>query len=188
MCRRFIFMGHVKPSKGINEILQASEFLEQDVEIHIFGPLQDGIQEADFARYNRVTYCGIVAPEDVITTLRQYSVLLLPTYYRDEGLSGAILEAYSVGMPVVASKWRGVAEIVDETCGILVKPGDPLDLAAAMNRLISDAQLYEDLSEGAWQKRECFSLRRWADTFIEYCEAVISDEALGHTDQAWRSL
>lgn len=176
-CRRFVYVGHVKPAKGIREILRASELLPQDLEIHIFGPLLDGMQETDLDRCEKVTYCGTLAPGEVVPALRRYDALLLPTYYEGEGYPGVVLEAYSVGMPVIASRWRAIPEIVDDTCGILVNPKDPYDLASAIDCLVEDGQLYRQLCQGAWKKREDFSLEVWAGRFIEYCEAAVSREA-----------
>lgn len=173
-CRRFVFLGHVKPSKGITDVLHASELLTDDVEIHIFGPLQDGLREADFRIYHRVTYRGVLPRHQVVSTLRGCHALLLPTRYADEGLPGVILEAYSVGIPVIASRWSAIPEIVDHTCGILVTPGDPLDLARAMQRLVDDAPLYRALSRGTWRQARQFSLRRWTDIFVSYCHAALS--------------
>ena len=50
----------------------------------------------------------------------------------------AYVEALAAGLPVVASRSGGVVEIVDESCGVLVPPGDSKALAAALERLIVD--------------------------------------------------
>lgn len=172
-CRKFVFLGYVKPSKGINEILQASRLLEQDVSVHVYGLLRDGITETDFANFENVDYCGVLKHEQVFPTLREYDALLLPSYYHDEGYPGVIIEAYIAGMPVIASRLQAISEIVDDSCGLLVTPRDYSELASAMRRLVSDEILYQELSRGAWEKRTNFSLEFWTDRFIEYCEAVI---------------
>ncbi|MFW6135305.1 MAG: glycosyltransferase family 4 protein [Chloroflexota bacterium] len=174
VCRRFVFVGHVNPGKGIGDILHASDVLAEGVEIHVFGPLQGGLKEADFRSYDQVVYRGVLPPDEVISTLRGYHALLLPTHYVDEGLPGVILEAYSVGIPVIASRWSAIPEIVDRTSGILVTPGDPLDLGRAMQRLVDDASLYQALSWGAWRKAREFSLQRWTDILVSYCHAAVS--------------
>jgi len=57
---------------------------------------------------------------------------------RPEPFGIAYVEALAAGLPVVASRSGGVVEIVDETCGVLVPPGDSKALAAALERLIVD--------------------------------------------------
>ena len=53
----------------------------------------------------------------------------------------AYVEALAAGLPVVASRAGGAIEIVDESCGVLVPPGDSGALAAALERLIVDRPL-----------------------------------------------
>jgi len=51
------------------------------------------------------------------------------------------VEALGAGRPVVSSSLGGALEIVDESCGLLVKPGDPDSLAEALGRLIASPAL-----------------------------------------------
>jgi glycosyltransferase involved in cell wall biosynthesis len=54
-----------------------------------------------------------------------------------ESFGIAFIEALSAGLPVVSTALGGAVEIVDETCGILVPPGDVAALAAALSRLMT---------------------------------------------------
>ncbi|HEX7130037.1 MAG TPA: glycosyltransferase [Rhodanobacteraceae bacterium] len=56
-----------------------------------------------------------------------------------EGMSNAVLEAQSCGLPVVATHVGGNPELVDEHCGVLVAPKDPPALAHAILELLPDA-------------------------------------------------
>jgi glycosyltransferase involved in cell wall biosynthesis len=49
------------------------------------------------------------------------------------------VEALAAGLPVVTASIGGATEIVDDTCGVLVAPGDAARLAAALRRLVGDA-------------------------------------------------
>ena len=61
---------------------------------------------------------------------------------RSEGLPVSILEAMAAELPVVASRVGGVPElVVDGENGFLVPPGDPRELAAALERLVDDPDL-----------------------------------------------
>jgi glycosyltransferase involved in cell wall biosynthesis len=55
-----------------------------------------------------------------------------------EAFGLTFVEALSAGLPVVTTAIGGASEIVDETCGLLVPPGDAVALAAALGRLIDD--------------------------------------------------
>ena len=59
------------------------------------------------------------------------------------------VEALAAGLPVVASAAGGAIEIVDDSCGVLVPPGDSEALARALERLIVDRGLRAKLAAGA---------------------------------------
>jgi glycosyltransferase involved in cell wall biosynthesis len=61
----------------------------------------------------------------------------------------AFVEALGAGLPVVTSALGGAIEIVDESCGRLVPPGDPAALAAALEPLMADATLRGRLAAAA---------------------------------------
>jgi len=61
----------------------------------------------------------------------------------------ALVEALGAGLPVVTSAFGGAIEIVDESCGRLVPPGDPAALAAALDPLIADPALRDRLAHAA---------------------------------------
>lgn len=61
----------------------------------------------------------------------------------------ALVEALAAGLPVVTTAIGGAVEIVDDTCGLLVPPGDIASLAAALERLIVDGALRARLAAGA---------------------------------------
>jgi glycosyltransferase involved in cell wall biosynthesis len=51
------------------------------------------------------------------------------------------VEALHAGLPVVTTALGGALEIVDDTCGVVVPPGNPNALAEALRRLIQDVNL-----------------------------------------------
>jgi glycosyltransferase involved in cell wall biosynthesis len=58
------------------------------------------------------------------------------------------VEALHDGLPVVATALGGALEIVTGDCGILVRPGDPVELASTLRRLIEDPGLRQRLGSG----------------------------------------
>ncbi len=168
-CRKFVFISHIRPTKGIHEIITAAKKLGNKVEIGVYGPFYDGLSEAVFSGLDNVRYRGVLEPDKVPTVLAQYDALLLPTYYLGEGYPGIILEAFSAGIPVIASSWKAIPELVDETCGILVPPQDSQALYEAMNRMVQEDGLYVHLRQGALNRHKEYDLDKWADRFVQYC-------------------
>jgi glycosyltransferase involved in cell wall biosynthesis len=106
-----------------------------------------GVLEADL--HTRAASLGVGdvvrflgARGDVRGILAASDVLAAPSL--SEGFGLAVVEAMAAGLPCVASRTGGLAEIVeDEASGFLVGPRDPGDLAHALGRLLGDAELRE---------------------------------------------
>lgn len=65
-----------------------------------------------------------------------------------EAFSGVVIEAMAMGKPVVGTAIGGTPEqIEDGVTGFLVRPGDPDELARALDRLLSDAELRRRMGE-----------------------------------------
>ncbi|MEZ4485633.1 MAG: glycosyltransferase family 4 protein [Syntrophotaleaceae bacterium] len=171
LCRRFIFLGHLRITKGVREVINAAERLPAGASVSVYGPLYDALDGEIFRGCKQVQYCGAVEPDQVPEILRGYDALILPTYYEGEGYPGVILEAFNAGIPVVTTTWKAIPEIVDETCGMLVPPRDADALCRAMTRLVENDQLYRGLVEGARKRQFLFNFELWTDRFIQFCES-----------------
>jgi len=171
-CKRLIYCGHIKPSKGIREIISAGDLIPEDVVIDLYGVLQDGMRISDFDSH-AVNYKGELMPKDVLSTIKNYDAMIMPTYFHGEGYPGSILEAYSVGLPVIATRWRSIPEIVDDSSGILIEPKSIQSLKNAIMKLTSDKDLYIKLQDGAREKANYYSLDMWGNQFISYCRCIL---------------
>jgi len=171
-CKRFVFCSHVTPTKGILEIISAGERMDSDVAIDVYGPFRDGMTEKQFCGLNKVHYCGVLQHKEVIATLKNYDALLLPTYHDGEGYPGILLEAYSCGIPVIATRFGSIPEIVDDTSGILIEPKNANQLFDAMQQLVADDHLYQSLCRGTTAKRNRFSSQFWTKIFVEHCKEL----------------
>jgi glycosyltransferase involved in cell wall biosynthesis len=169
--RRFVFVGHVKEVKGVGVLLEASQRLgARDIGIDVYGPPLDGFPLSAFEGHPRVSYRGVLPQDEVSKALRRYDVLVLPTHHPGEGYPGVLLEAWAEGLPVIATRWRSLPEIVvDGRNGLLIEPRDPGGLAEAMARLHDDAPLLDQLRAGTRASAEQFALRRWIGEFVSIC-------------------
>lgn len=86
--------------------------------------------------------------DDMTSWLSALDAFVLPS--RWEGLPNALLEAMALGLPVAASAVDGVVEVVEDgRNGLLVPPGRPGPLAAAVSKLAADPGLRARIGEAA---------------------------------------
>jgi len=108
----------------------------------------------------------VVPPTEVASWLRAADLYVHPS--RADTFPSGVLEALACGTPVVASRVGGVPEQLSEDTGVLVEPGDPAALAAAIESLLADpdrrARMAAAAAEGA---RGRFSLERQVDAYVE---------------------
>jgi hypothetical protein len=79
--------------------------------------------------------------EDIPSILEETSVLALPTKY-GEGVPRVLVEAGAAGVPVVAGDVPGSRSIVDHGVnGLVVPPGNPVELAAALQKMLENTEL-----------------------------------------------
>ncbi len=168
-CMRFVYVGRVCEEKGMLLLADIAERLPSGVIIDIYGPWFDNLARDVFDDCPNITYRGVLRPAEVIPTMREYDASILPTHYRGEGYPGAILESYFAGLPVIATRWQALPEIVDESVGILVEPRNADEFLQAMLRLSKDTELFQRLRAKTKAKAEFFSLDRWGEYFVECC-------------------
>ena len=63
---------------------------------------------------------------------------MFPTYYAGEGFAGTLIDAYSAGIPVIASDWKYNSEIVNESVGFVYKTGDQGAFVELLKTIVAD--------------------------------------------------
>lgn len=176
---RFVYIGHMRRLKGVETVFRMAARLPEDFTFHLHGPMGFDIPEDEVARWESESparYLGELDPDEVLDTLKDYHCLLLPSSPEKgavvEGHPGVILEALSLGIPVIAGRIGGIGEIVDESCGILVEPGDEVYLIRAVEEMIANPKVYAERRRGARVRARGFDAGRWDRKFVEYCREL----------------
>jgi colanic acid/amylovoran biosynthesis glycosyltransferase len=150
--------------KGHTYLIQAAKLLtERNVNFicHFVGDgpdrpsLEEQVERAQLD--GRVFFHGQKTRREVIEFLHQADALVVPSIPtrsgRREGIPVVLMEAMSVGVPVVASRISGIPELVEnEVTGLLVPPRDPQALADAIERLSQDSALVTHLASNGREK------------------------------------
>ena len=106
--------------------------------------------------------------EQLHGTLAEYDALVLPTFYAGEGHPGVVIEAIVAGLPVIATRFRSLPELVEEGVnGVLVEPGDAGALAAAIGALAGDRDRLRRMAEANRARRSRFDVRTAVPHFLE---------------------
>lgn len=134
----FLCIAEFTPNKRHKDILQALKKLNSSI-VHI-AFAGDGLFRDDMEKLatklelqNKVHFLGF-RPD--IPVLIRTSIAVLLTSKR-EGLPRSIMEALCLETPVIGTDIRGIHDLLDEGCGLLVKVGDTSGLALAMNWLLN---------------------------------------------------
>lgn len=134
-----IFVARLTPEKGIDTLLSTWRKIGDKIPLKIIGdgPLVSHVAEAS-RRILGVEYLGHKSREFVFDLMKDAVVLIFPSIcYETFGLT--ILEAYSVGLPVIASKMGAMSSMVDHRrTGLHFQPGDPKDLAEKVNWVVNN--------------------------------------------------
>jgi glycosyltransferase involved in cell wall biosynthesis len=133
-----LFVGRLSAEKGIATLLAAWSLLGRPVPLKIVG---DGPLRAEVERTSKksidVEYLGSKNPEDVSILMSGAAFLVFPSNCY-ETFGRVAMEAFASGTPVLAANIGAIGEITDNgRTGLHFSPGDPSDLAAKVDWLLS---------------------------------------------------
>lgn len=183
-----LFVGRLERRKGVDILLQACVDLLEDlpfVEVHFVGKdtpntemprtyretFQNDPAVSDAIKA-RVHFAGAVSESELSQAYADADIFCLPSRYESFGL--VLLEAMTFGLPLVASRVGGMAEIVtDGREGTLFEVGDVRGLTAALKSLATDAALRRRMAQAARATfEERFALPVIVPATIEFYGAV----------------
>lgn len=171
--RRFLFIGQLRAEKGVAEAIEASRALPEGARLAVVGPPMEGFDVDAVELGPRCEVRGAVPPEAVPALLAEHDVLVFPTYHGGEGMPGVVVEAMQSGMPVVATRWRAIPELVEHgECGLLVEPRDARALGDALARIADDEALFEQLAAGASRAGERLRATEWEPRLVDWIAEV----------------
>ncbi|MDA8442470.1 MAG: glycosyltransferase family 4 protein [Peptococcaceae bacterium] len=169
-------VGRLHPVKGLNFFLQAAAIVSSRHPKVKFllagsGPMAEELHRLtqSLGLERKVIFTGYY--QEIERIMSVLDILCLPSLA--EGMGLVLLEAMYYAKPVIASAVGGIPELVThEANGLLVAPGDSLQLAAAINRLLDDKTLATNLGVKGQQTFTRFSLTNMLKQTAEVYEAA----------------
>ena len=144
---RLLFVGRLDPVKGVVVLFDAvASLLAAGTAVHLTlvgdGPQRTELERrvAELGLGASVEFAGYRNQDEVQQHLRDCDVFVLPSFA--EGVPVSLMEAMAMSRPVIATNVGGVTELVrDGVNGLVVAPGDPVALEAAIADLADDSDL-----------------------------------------------
>ena len=174
--RNVLFVGRLVAFKGVFVLLDAFKEVTRVIPEATLSFAGDGEMRMELEGIVRregldqsVNFLGHVPTRDMAGIYAQANVVVMPALVPESfGMVG--VEAMSAGRPVVVSDVGGVREWLDAGVnGLLVSPGVPSEVAAALIDLLSDSARMEKMGLAAHQSVERFSL----DRHVNRLEAIL---------------
>jgi glycosyltransferase involved in cell wall biosynthesis len=160
-----MFVGALGPHKGLDVLLEAHRRLDRRLPLLLVGTRD---RDRPTALPDGVTAVAEVAAPQVMAAWRRCTVAAVPSRW-PEPLGQVALEAMASRRAVVASAVGGLVDVITHgETGLLVPPGDPQALAAAVSLLADDPALRARLGEAARRRAELYR----ASVVIDRLESV----------------
>lgn len=147
-----IFLGAITEAKGIDYLLDACFLLNRrgnKFKLTLVGEFDPWQYRKKVKRLiiskqlgDLVSLPGVLTGSQKAAAFSQADILCNPTFFHSEALPGVILEAMSYGLPVVATRWRGIPSLIDDgRTGFMVPIKDANALAEKLEILIKNPDL-----------------------------------------------
>ena len=117
-----------------------------------------------------VKYIGYVSHADKLSLLCHACCFVFPSLY--EGFGLPVLEAISMGTPVITSDVSSLPEIVGSDAGLLINPNKESEIIDALQQILTDEGLRESLSINGSKRAKEFTWKSCAEKTLEVYESV----------------
>ena len=172
-----LFVSTIEPRKNIITLVLAFNWLKQKYKIEHnliligqkgwnYKPILAEIEKSPWK--SQIHQLDYLSDELIALFYSRADVFVYPSYY--EGFGMPVLEAMTLGAPVVTSNTSSLPEVAGDAA-ILIDPNDPISLAEAILSVISDSQLRDQLIHKGKERAKLYS---WEHTAKETLKAYRS--------------
>ncbi|MEM9922232.1 MAG: glycosyltransferase family 1 protein [Cyanobacteria bacterium P01_D01_bin.50] len=174
-----LFVSTIEPRKNIIAIILAFNYLKHKYKIphnlvligrkgwH-YKPIFTAIENSPFT--SQIHHLDYLSDELVALFYGKADVFVYPSHY--EGFGLPVLEAMTLGAPVVTSNTSSLPEVAGDAA-LLINPDEPMQLAEAILKLISDSYLRRELIDKGKERAKLFSWERTAKETLTAYRSII---------------
>lgn len=180
-----LFCGMVSKEKGVEILLEACATLKQrgiSFRCKIVGKAASKVEEKIFTEFiqrhqleDTVEFTGPLYNDKKWSAYASADIFCFPTYYSAESFGLVAVEAMMHGLPVVATDWRGLPDIVlDGETGYLVPPKDSTAIANRLSLLIENLNLRAKLgAAGRRRYEEKYTIEKFRNSMEEALSSIV---------------
>ncbi len=176
-----LFVGRLEKIKGVEFLIQAIDVIIKVFPQTTLTIIGDGRSKTDLFNLTKklrlekyIQFRGWVEHKDLDAYYEKASIVVVPSISA-EAFGLVILEAMSVGRPVVGTKVGGIPEIIDdEINGYLVEPNNPEQIADKVIKLFQQEILLTELGRNARKKAEEFNVEKYMENLEKVYEEIMS--------------
>jgi glycosyltransferase involved in cell wall biosynthesis len=154
---RFVFLGRLVDWKALDIVIRALKAVPSaELEVIGEGPMSMAWRKLaeELGLKERVHFAGWLPQQECAARLADSLALVLPSIYECGG--AVVLESMAMGKPVIATRWGGPADYLDESSGILIEPTSYQHMvdgfAAAMTKLMTSPELAKSIGDSGRKK------------------------------------
>jgi glycosyltransferase involved in cell wall biosynthesis len=137
-----VFYARIVPMKNLEAAVEAISLVKGDIRLSIAGPIEDAGYWATCTRLisrldepDRVRYVGTVPPDQAVSFLGGFDLLVLPT--RGENFGHVVLESLAAGTPVIVGRDTPWQMVETAGAGWLCDPASPAQIAGLIQRFLA---------------------------------------------------
>lgn len=178
-CPFILFVGTIEPRKNLRNLLVAFSFLKKkifDGKLVLIG--MQGWMSDDLAVLveqlgikEKVSFTGFLSNQELRHFYNKAKVFVFPSFY--EGFGFPIVEAFGCGVPVVTSDVSSCPEVASDAA-LKVNPNSPEEIAQAIERILEDSSLRNELIEKGFKRAKQFTFLNTARQTLKVYKEVYS--------------
>lgn len=170
----------VMKEKGIEDAINAinninKKYKKNIFKLDIYGSIDEKYKERFKALMenvdNNIKYMGVVPYDKSVEVIKEYYGLLFPTFWFGEGFPGTIVDAFSAGLPIIATDFNVNKEIIENMKTGIIYPNSQIKtLEEALEWILNNKNKFIDMRKNCVIEAKKYQPESYIKTIIEKVE------------------